>query len=152
MSTGHEIAMSLRVAYWAMHRQADACLQPFDVTANQFVLLSLLAEDDGITQQELVRRASSDANTVRAMLVALEAKGLVERERHPEDGRAWRVTLTRSGRRTYRKLWKESEMFRERLLEVLRPGEADVLVKILGRLAETMDPRKREPAASLGAR
>lgn len=136
--------MSLRAAYWAMHRQADACLQPLGVTANQFVLLGLLAEEDGVTQRELVERASSDANTVRAMLVALEEKGLVTRRPHPEDGRARRVKLTRAGRQAYRRLWSESEALRERLLDALRPGEPEALIELLGRLATALDPRERE--------
>ena len=80
--------MALRAAYWAMHRQTQARLARCGVTADQFVLLALLAEQDGITQQELVRRASSDANTVRAMLVLMESRGLVTRKGHPTDGRA----------------------------------------------------------------
>ncbi len=131
---GHEIAMALRVAYWAMHRRADAHLQPLGVTANQFVLLSLLFEEDGITQRELVERASSDPNTVRAMLVALEKKGLVARRPHPTDGRAWCVSLTAKGRRTFRKQWTGSEPFRERLVAGLTPQEAETLLELLERI------------------
>jgi DNA-binding MarR family transcriptional regulator len=144
MKVAHEVAMALRTAYWAMHRQADACLQAFGVTANQFVLLSLLAEEDGITQRELVERASSDANTVGAMLVALEEKGLVMRGRHPDDGRARRVTLTRTGREAYKRLWAKSEPFRDRLLDALRPGEPEALLDTLGRLTAALDRRERE--------
>ena len=79
MNAGHELAMKLRAAYWTMHRRADAQLARLGVTADQFVLLSILAEGEGITQQQLVRRASSDPNTVRAMLVLLERRGLVSR-------------------------------------------------------------------------
>ena len=88
MIGGRGIAMALRAAYWAMHREADALLQTHGVTANQFVLLSILAEDKALTQQELVRRASSDANTIRAMLMLLERSGLVVRRPHQTDGRA----------------------------------------------------------------
>ena len=47
MSVGHDIAMALRGAYWAMHREAEAALAPHGVTAHQFVLLSLLADEQG---------------------------------------------------------------------------------------------------------
>jgi hypothetical protein len=47
MTGGHEIAMALRAAYWAMHRQADALLKPYGVTADQFVLMSILAQEGG---------------------------------------------------------------------------------------------------------
>jgi DNA-binding MarR family transcriptional regulator len=144
MTSGHEVAMGLRAAYWAMHRQTTACLARRGVTADQFVLLALLAERDGTTQQELVRRAYSDANTVRAMLVLLERRGLVARERHPTDGRARRVMLTRKGRRTYERLWAGSEPLRQRLLVGLRPKEADTLVGLLARLCQAVTP---SPAA-----
>lgn len=138
MASGHEIAMGLRAAYWAMHRQTEAALAAGDVTADQFVLLSLLAERDGITQQELVRRASSDANTIRAMLVRLENRGLVTREKHPTDGRARSVALTRKGRRTYDRLWSQSEPVRERLADAFESEEADTLSELLTRISTAM--------------
>jgi len=138
MATGHDIAMGLRAGYWAMHRQTDACFAKRGVTADQFVLLALLAEQDGITQQELVRRASSDANTVRAMLVLLESRGFVARGRHRTDRRARSVTLTRKGRRIFERLWAESEPLRERLLAAFRPDEADTLVDLLVRISGVM--------------
>ncbi len=138
MATGHDIAMNLRTAYGLMHRQTNAHLARCGVTADQFVLLVLLAEQDGITQQELVRRASSDANTIRAMLVLLEERGLVAREPHPTDGRARSVTLTRKGRRTLDALWAESEPVRERLLASFTSTEADLLTDFLTRISEAM--------------
>jgi len=143
MATGHDIAMGLRAAYWAMHRQTDARCAKRGVTADQFVLLTLLTEQDGISQQELVRRASSDPNTIRAMLVLLEKRGFVARGRHPTDGRARSVTLTRKGRQTLEKLWTVSEPLREHLVVALRPEEADVLVELLARISETMTQMHR---------
>jgi DNA-binding MarR family transcriptional regulator len=140
MMSKHDVAMGLRMAYWAMHRYTDTCLAGLDVTGNQFVLLALLAEEDGITQQELVRRASSDPNTIRAMLVLLEKRGLVARDEHPADGRALRITLTREGRRTYDKTWAETEPVRQRLLAVLKLEETDALVQVLTRVAQVMAP------------
>ncbi len=148
MASGHEIAMGLRAAYWAMHRQTEASLAAGGVTADQFVLLSLLAERDGITQQELVRRASSDANTIRAMLVRLESRGLVTREKHPTDGRARSVALTRKGRRTHDRLWSQSEPVRERLIDAFGPEEADTLSEFLTRISTAM--AKEGPRRPLG--
>ena len=140
MAIGHEIAMGLRAAYWAMHRQTDACFARHGVTANQFVLLALLSEEDGITQQQLARRASSDPNTVRAMLVLLEKRGFVARQQHLDDGRARNVTLTQKGRKTYEKLWADSEALREKLLAVFNPEQADAMLEFLERISEAMVP------------
>src|SRR6202035_3586778 len=105
-----------------------------------FVLLSALADADAVNQQELVRRISSDPNTVRAMLLLLEGRGLVARERHPADGRARSVTLTAKGRQVFRRLWRKSESLRERLLSAFRPDEVVALVGHLRRVADVLAP------------
>ena len=141
MVSGHDIAMALRAAYWAMHREADTLLQSQGVTANQFVLMSILAEGQVLTQQELVRRASSDANTVRAMLVLLERNGLISRRPHQTDGRARCVTLTARGRSTYATLWAKSRSFHERLLAEIGPDSAPALVQQLQSLTNRITPQ-----------
>ena len=135
---GHDLAMGLRMAYWALHRRTDESLAKRGVTANQFVLLALLMEEDRITQQDLVLRASSDPSTIRAMLVLLEKKGLVARSQHTRDGRALSVTLTRKGRRAYKQMWAVTQSVRERLLVVLDPRETLFLVERLGCIADAM--------------
>jgi DNA-binding MarR family transcriptional regulator len=138
MITGREVARALRASYLALHRQTNACLAKDGVTADQFVLLATLAEADAVTQQELVRRVGSDPSTMRAMLLLLERRGLVTRDRHPADGRARCVTLTEKGRQAFKKLWTRSEHLRVRLLAAFQPDEVTALVELLGRLAEVM--------------
>jgi DNA-binding MarR family transcriptional regulator len=121
-----------------MHRVSDALFSKYGVTADQFVLLACLAEQDAITQQELARRASSDPSTIRAMLVLLEGRGLVARERHPDDNRARVVTLTTKGRRLFERLWKTSEPIRVRMLSGFSAEEAGLLVSCLLRLIDNM--------------
>jgi DNA-binding MarR family transcriptional regulator len=132
------IALGLRAAYLAMHRQTDARLARHGSTADQFVLLHLLARGDGVTQQELVRRAASDPNTIRAMLVLLEKRGLVARNGHPTDRRARSVTVTRRGGQIHRKLVEATEPLRRRLSAAFRPEEAKRLVEYLSRISEVM--------------
>src|SRR3954465_8958822 len=123
MTTGHDLAIALRATYLALHRRSDAAFSPHGVTADQFVLLATLARGgQALTQRELARRMSSDPSTVRAMLVLLERRGLVERDTHPSDARARTVALTAKGRLAYRKLWKAGEPIRARMLGALPPG------------------------------
>jgi DNA-binding MarR family transcriptional regulator len=140
MTAGHEVALALRAAYLALHRQTNDCFTGDGVTADQFVLLAALAEGDAVTQQGLVRRVGSDPNTVRAMLLLLEGRGLVARAPHPTDGRARSVTLTAKGRRVYRKLWAQSEPLRAQLLAGFRPDEVTALLGLLRRVAEVLAP------------
>ena len=152
---GHEVARALRAAYLALHRETNACVGADGVTADQFVLLSALADADGVTQQDPVRRTGSDPNTMRAMLLLLEARGLIAREPHPRDGRARCVTLTADGRRLFKRLWARSDPLRARLLAAFRPDEVTTLVALLHRVAGAMAPPavngRRTPLAQ-GAR
>jgi DNA-binding MarR family transcriptional regulator len=138
MISGREVARALRAAYLALHRQTNDCFAKDGVTADQFAMLSALADADAVTQQDLVRRVGSDPSTVRAILVLLEGRGLVARKRHPADGRARCVTLTVKGRQVFEKLWAKSEPLRARLLASFRPDEVAVLVRFLRRLADVL--------------
>jgi DNA-binding MarR family transcriptional regulator len=140
MTTGRDLALALRGAYLALHRRSEAAFAPHGVTADQFVLLATLARGGhALTQRELARRMSSDPSTVRAMLVLLAERGLVERDTHPTDARARTVALTAKGMRAYQRLWTAGEPVREQLLSALPPGEAESLVRLLARVAEALN-------------
>jgi DNA-binding MarR family transcriptional regulator len=149
MTTGSELALALRAAYLALHRRSEARFARHGVTADQFVLLAALARGGhALTQRELGRRMSSDPSTVRAMLVLLERRGLVGRDKHPTDARARTVSLTAKGTRMYQRLWAAGEPVRERLLGALSPGEAGSLVELLARVARALDPDAAPAAES----
>jgi DNA-binding MarR family transcriptional regulator len=135
----------LRAAYLGMHRLSDAHFARHGVTADQFVVLAALAEQSEVTQQDLVRRVSSDPSTLRAMLVLLEGRGLVKRERHRADGRARSVSLTARGRRLFEKLWAASEPIRAQLLAGLEPYEIETLVTLLQRVIANVAAPKSRP-------
>ena len=140
MTTGSDIAIALRAAYLALHRRSDAAFASHGVTADQFVLLATLSRGCALTQRELARRMSSDPSTVRAMLVLLAASGLVKRMTHPTDARARMVALTAKGRRTFRRLWAVGDPIRAQILGSLQPDETQVLVALLTRVAQALNP------------
>ena len=130
--------MNLRAAYLSMHRQTDMNASKHGITANQFVLLMLLAEEDGISQKDLVERAFSDPNTIRAMLVLLEKRGLIERDQHPEDGRKLNVTITAQGRQIYRKVSDENESMLRKIQALFSEEEIQKLTIFLDTISQAM--------------
>jgi DNA-binding MarR family transcriptional regulator len=149
MTTGRDLAIALRAAYLALHRRSEVVFAPHGVTADQFVLLATLARGgEALTQRELARRMSSDPSTVRAMLVLLEERRLIERDTHPTDARKRTVALTAKGERAFRRLWTAGEPIRAQILGALRPDEAETLVGLLGRVAEALDPESTPVAYS----
>jgi DNA-binding MarR family transcriptional regulator len=130
--------MRLRGAYLTFHRMANAHFEQFGVTADQFVVLTLLAAEEGVTQRDLVEQAFSDANTIGEMLTRLEKKRFVRRERHPKDGRARCVFLTPSGRKMQKRLWDSWEGHLREVNKAFRPEEHEVLKSLLGRIPDAV--------------
>jgi len=62
------------------------------------VLMPLFQQDD-LRVGDLAARAGLSKQSLTGLLRECETAGLVERRRDPEDGRAFRVRLTRRGRR-----------------------------------------------------
>jgi DNA-binding MarR family transcriptional regulator len=101
--------MLLRKAYLSFHRRANSWMLDHGVTADQFVLLTAVAREPGITQITIVERTGSDKNTVAAVLRRLEQRRLVRREAHARDRRARCVFLTAEGQRVQRRAAKDAE-------------------------------------------
>jgi DNA-binding MarR family transcriptional regulator len=101
--------MLLRKAYLSFHRRANSWMVDHGVTADQFVLLTVVAREPGITQITIVERTGSDPNTVAAVLRRLERRRLVRREAHARDRRARCVFLTDEGQRVQRRAANDAE-------------------------------------------
>lgn len=134
MADGHELGMWLRKAYLSFHRRANARMLKHGVTADQFVLLSVLVREEGITQVTIVERTASDPNTVAAILGLLERRGLVRREAHAQDRRARCVFLTTDGRRIQRRAAKEAGPLLEALWGSMKGTSAADIERFLKRV------------------
>jgi DNA-binding MarR family transcriptional regulator len=134
VADGHELGMWLRKAYLSFHRRANARMLKHGVTADQFVLLSVLVQGEGITQITIVERTASDPNTVAAILGLLERRGLVRRESHAQDRRARCVFLTPDGRRVQRRAAKDAESLLAALWDSMKGSDAHDIEKFLKRV------------------
>lgn len=69
-----------------------------DVTRQQIALLIALKQAPGASQNDLVHLTGFDKSTLKEMLGRLVAKNWVERERDPQDSRAWKIHISAAGR------------------------------------------------------
>src|SRR4051794_10503142 len=115
VDTWHEIAMSLRGAYLAMHRQAEGEFARYGITAEQFVVLAVLRDGAVLTQAEVCRRTYSEPNTMGAMLALMETRGLVRRMKHPDDGRVRTVAAKPKGKRIFARVVAHREGTRQEM-------------------------------------
>ncbi len=126
--------MRLRHAYMSLHRYAQSLFASFGVTADQYVLLSVLAEEQGLSQRELADAICSDANTIGAMLRLLEEKGLVRRRPDQSDARARIVQISAKGRRLQKQLDACAEPLHRDLQEALGAAELTRLKQSLRKI------------------
>jgi DNA-binding MarR family transcriptional regulator len=101
------------------------------VTADQFVLLTVVAREPGIKQITIVERTGSDPNTVAAILRLLEERRLVRREAHTRDRRARCVFLTAEGQRVQRRAAKAAEPIVATLWGCLADGDRSQIERFL---------------------
>ncbi|QIN80804.1 MarR family transcriptional regulator [Rubrobacter marinus] len=102
------------------------------------MVLRELWEEDGLKGGELAARLAVEPPTVSRMLGRLEACGLLERRRDPEDARSFRVCLTAKGRdlrRPVEDLWQRVE---ERAFEGMSEEEKHGLKGLLVRVRENL--------------
>ena len=77
-----------------------AALKPFGLTHVQFVLaaaLTWLGADGPVTQRRLAEFAGTDPMMTSQVVRALSRRDLVVRTAHPDDGRAWSLSITEDG-------------------------------------------------------
>lgn len=82
-------------------RIINAGLKELDITYMQFIILAGILElaDEGIvSQQTIVDKRRLDKAMVSVVLKALISRGLVIRQPHPTDKRAYTLTLSDEGR------------------------------------------------------
>ena len=119
----------------------------FDTTLPRFDLMAQLErEREGLTMGELSRRMMVTGGNVTAIVDQLEAEGLVQRQNSPGDRRAFRVSLTATGRKTFATMAQVHEGWVVELLAPLNTREQAQLHKLLGTLkTRPTPPTHRSP-------
>jgi MarR family transcriptional regulator, organic hydroperoxide resistance regulator len=82
----------------AFGRAYQPVLEKLGLTYTQYITIIALSEEGGQTVKGLGAKLFLESNTLTPMLKKLEAMGLLQRHRDPEDERQVRVTLTDKGR------------------------------------------------------
>jgi DNA-binding MarR family transcriptional regulator len=117
------------------------------LTGPQYAVLHAVAANPGINQRRLGELAALDKSTAADIIGRLVAKGWLDRERDPEDGRGRILRLTEEAPARLAGVHPLVEQVQQRLLEVL-PGERRAaFVHDLARVAFEGDP----PAEARGS-
>ena len=86
----------------AVHALIDEAVEASGLGADEFAIYSVLASADGVTPGELAHWMAAPTTTVSSYVKRFERRGHVTRVPNPEDGRSYRLKLSRDGRKAHR--------------------------------------------------
>lgn len=112
-----------------------AKLEPLGLHPRATAVLLALAGVDGQSQRELCERLGLHRNVMVALIDTLEAEGLVERRPHPNDRRAFAVSLTGRARELVPALDSAGRALEDEVTASLSDEERAALRHLLRRLS-----------------
>jgi len=138
MSVHNSLELSLRRAHLTLNRRINAAISEHKITADQYTMLSLLVEEDGVTQRQIVDALGSDSSTVAAMAQLLVKRGAIRKEPSSKDRRAKLVFLTKNGRELHELLSEVVQPIRNELHESVGDSIREILGDTLDEIAKCM--------------
>jgi DNA-binding MarR family transcriptional regulator len=102
-----------------------------ELTSVQFAVLVAVYEHPGLDQRTLSAMLSIDGSTVAEVCQRMAARGLIVRERSPDDARRYGLGLTAEGEAALRRLAPRVDALGEELLAPLTARERETLMRLL---------------------
>ena len=115
----------------------DRRLEPLGLTAGEVNALACMREGEPRALRDLVEATGQRASTLTGVVDRLERRGLVARQPHPTDRRAFQVAPTPDGRRAIARVAAAFEDLGEAL-----PGET---AQMLAAVAAVLDAEASPP-------
>ena len=128
-------------AYIKLQRAAESSLNHttahltrFDLTVSQFSVLEALYHLGTLSQSALAHKLLKSTGNISAVLKHIEKRGLLTRERNPQDNRYMKVCLTDSGRALIESLFDDHVAGIVQEMAALTPSEQDELARLCKKL------------------
>jgi DNA-binding MarR family transcriptional regulator len=138
-----------------LHRAGQCALEIFqaemaggDLTPRQYAVLVTVAQNEGLSQTDLVERTGIDRSTLADIVRRMLKKGLLQRRRTREDARAYAVKLTDEGWRILKMAEPLAKKVDEKLLAVLPAQQRDRFLQDLNTIVQAltdMQPPELKP-------
>jgi DNA-binding MarR family transcriptional regulator len=125
----------LGLAFWRMKHAFE---REVGLSAATWFLLTMLIDEDEISQGEVSHRFEVDPSRITRLAQRLEGEGLLRRRRDPKDNRVVRLHATEEGRRLIESRQERREGFEDRAQREFSPEELAEFRRALGVVARLM--------------
>jgi MarR family transcriptional regulator, lower aerobic nicotinate degradation pathway regulator len=124
----------------------------FEITPQQYAVLNVLADNDGVDQITLAGLAALNRTTAGEIVDRMVSAGLLERREDPLDRRVRMIFLTKPGLALVADMHDAVLRVQNRLLRPLGPAERDKLIELLARIARENNEFSRAPLRAASRR
>jgi DNA-binding MarR family transcriptional regulator len=123
----------------AVRQQLDEVASTDDLTAVQYTALTVLERHPGMTSAALARSSFVRAQTMAEMVTYLLDRGLVTRERDPDNRRQYLLSLTGEGQAVVDRLRAPVAAIEQKMVEALDTGQVETLRTYLTRCRRSLN-------------
>ncbi|PLT33441.1 MarR family winged helix-turn-helix transcriptional regulator [Bacillus sp. V5-8f] len=111
-------------------------LAPLNLAPEQNLIMLLLWEQDGLSQNEIAEKLSKDKTNIARMVFNLEKKGFIRRDISQTDRRSLTVFLTDEGHELGKKVIPITEEFNRTVCNGITEEELKTVREILGKMRQ----------------
>lgn len=112
---------------------------------HDFHTLGVLRAEPGLRSTALANRLHVAPTTASSLIARLVKRGLVLRERSPDDGRAVALSLTPNGKKLADTIHNQDLRNMELFLSAMSEQEQDQLLHLLGKVAKRVQSLEEKP-------
>ena len=127
----HSLGYRLKLLSQLAARRFQEQLEPHGLTPFHWVVLCCLWHEDGLATSQIGGKLQQVGGTLTGVIDRMEERGLISRQRDPQDRRIVRVWLTAEGRRFQAILPPMALELREQLMLGMSTAEREQLSKLI---------------------
>jgi DNA-binding MarR family transcriptional regulator len=113
----------------------------YDLTPEQWGVLTRLREEEGLNQSHLGEKTFKDRHNITRILNLLEKRGCIERRADKADRRVYRLYLTKTGQDLQEKLGAVVTAHREAVFEGLSRKEIQSMQRFVELIVKNIEKR-----------
>ncbi len=139
MKMEYQVGFTLSRATWAMNNFVNRMLKEnglADISVAYFAVLQTLWEIDGLSITDLGEKVQLEKSTMTSLIDRMEGAGLLRREDHPSDRRAYRICLTPLGKELEEKLDEVVQRAYRQLTQGIAEKDLQRSIEVCKRLIE----------------
>ncbi|MBU3614893.1 MarR family transcriptional regulator [Polynucleobacter sp. Latsch14-2] len=118
-------------AYQAFENHSASHIKEMGLTMTQFDIVATLGNQPPMTCKELGNKTLVSKGTMTGVLERLEAKGLIDKFPNTEDGRSYKIGLTKAGEKLFKRVFPEHIEYLGKAFGKLSKNELEQAVTVL---------------------